>query len=150
MVIAIAKLNVWSYIYFIIVIYLYMTKKTMKKFYYLLIFLIFSTIIQALFFLSNLTEDTDPDPDIEILNIVSKRLHIPWYKDAIISDAWGFFLGLGVGKTLQVNLIYMDFLLISFLYIYFYGEIFLLKTYMILTVNSLEFHLYQISLKLTL
>ena len=118
MVIAIAKLNVWSYIYFIIVIYLYMTKKTMKKFYYLLIFLIFSTIIQALFFLSNLTEDTDPDPDIEILNIVSKRLHIPWYKDAIHSDAWGFFLGLGVGKTLQVNLIYMDFLLISFLYIY--------------------------------
>ena len=118
MVIAIAKLNVWSYIYFIIVIYLYMTKKTMKKFYYLLIFLIFSTIIQTLFFLSNLTKDTDPDPDTDILPIVSKCLHIPWYKNAIKSDAWGFFLGLGVGKKLQVNLIYMDFLLISFLYIY--------------------------------
>ena len=111
---AIAKLNIWSFIYLGISIYLISVKKTMMKYYVIFCFIIFVIFIQVIIFISNIKKEIDPTPDEFILEIINKKLKIPWYKD---SHKMGFFFGLGVAKS-QINLIWMDFIEIVIIYIY--------------------------------
>ena len=111
---AITKINIWSFIYIIISIYLISTQKTMMKYYVFFCFLIFAVFTQLIIFISNLTEQTDPTPDVAILKVINSRLNIPWYAS---SKEMGFFFGLGVTKS-QINLIWMDFIEIVVIYIY--------------------------------
>ena len=111
---AITKLNIWSFIYLGISIYLISVKKTMMKYYIIFCFIIFVIIIQVIIFISNIKKEIDPSPDEFILEIINKKLKIPWYKD---SQKMGFFFGLGVAKS-QINLIWMDFIEVVIIYIY--------------------------------
>ena len=111
---AITKINIWSFVYLGISIYLISVKKTMMKYYNLFCFIIFLIFIQVIIFISNIKSEIDPTPDNEILEVIKQRLKIPWYKK---SEKIGFFFGLGVTKS-QVNLIWMDFIEIVIIYIY--------------------------------
>ena len=111
---AITKLNLWSFIYISIAIYLISTNKSMMKYYILFCFIILAIFIQVIIFISNIQEEIDPTPDNYILKVINENLNIPWYKK---SKKIGFFLGLGMTKS-QVNLIWMDFIEIVIIYIY--------------------------------
>ena len=122
---AISKLNIWSFIYMIFSLFLILTKKSMKKYYILFSFIIFSIILQNAIFVSNIRKETDPghfsykndyDDDIDILEIIKKKLGFHWYTD-MIDDKNGFFLGLGVNR-MQINLMWMDYIEAIILYIY--------------------------------
>ena len=121
---AISKLNIWSFIYMIFSLFLILTKKSMKKYYFLFCFIIFSIILQNTIFVSNIRKETDPgqfsdkddDEDIDILGTIKKKVGFPWYTDWI-DDKNGFFLGLGVNR-LQINLMWMDYIIVIILYIY--------------------------------
>ena len=112
---AITKLNIWSFIYISISIYLIKVEKTMMKFYYIFCFIIFAIFLQVIIFISNITEEIDPSPDKELLDIIQKTLNLPWYNNDEIN--LGFFLGLGVTSS-QVKLIWMDFIEVVVIYIY--------------------------------
>ena len=111
---SISKLNLWSFVYIIISIYLITSTKTMRKYYYIFCFTILAVFAQLIVFISNINQNTDPIPDIRILGIISETLNIPWYKG---DYKYGFFFGLGTTET-QINLIWMDFVDIIVLYIY--------------------------------
>lgn len=115
---AISKLNIWSFIYMIFSLFLILTKKSMKKYYFLFCFIISSIILQNAIFVSNIRKETDPgyNKDDDILNIIKKTIGIPWYTD-LIDDKNGFFLGLGVNR-MQINLMWMDYIEVIILYIY--------------------------------
>ena len=72
----------------------------MMKYYILFCFIIFAIFIQVIIFISNIKEEIDPTPDKEILEVIKKKLNIPWYKK---SEKVGFFLGLGIVKS-QINI----------------------------------------------
>ena len=111
---SIAKLNIWSFVYIIISIYLIQSTKTMRKYYYIFCFTIIAIFAQLLVFISNINPNTDPIPDKKILDIISKTFHMPWYNGDL---KYGFFFGLGISKS-QINLIWMDLIDIVILYIY--------------------------------
>lgn len=117
---AIIKMNIWSFIYILISIYLISAKKTMMKYYVIFCFTISATFIQLIIFISNLQKDTDPRPEIEsknnIFDVIKERLKIPWY-NIYFSNKIGFFLGMGVIR-IQIVQIWMDFVLIVIMYIY--------------------------------
>ena len=118
---AISKLNIWSFIYMIFSIFLILTKKSVKKYYFLFCFFIFSIIFQNFIFVSNIRIETDPSKSEEILKIIQSVLGIPWYTK-YINDQNGFFLGLGVNR-MQINLMWMDYIEVIILYMYldFFG-----------------------------
>ena len=111
---SILKLNLWSFVYIIISIILISTPKTIQKYYYIFCFIILIFFAQLIVFISNLNKRTDPDPDMNILNILKETFNIPWYEGGI---TYGFFYGVGVSKT-QIYLIWVDFIDIIILYIY--------------------------------
>ena len=118
-IMALSKINIFSYFYMILVIYLYLTKKSMKKFYNILIILIVILIVQCLLFLSNLSEYTDPNPNKDILALIKNNFGLPWWSgeqgNNFLNKA--FFLALGVNK-LQVQFLILDFIVISIIYVY--------------------------------
>ena len=111
---AITKLNIWSFIYISISIYLIKVEKTMMKFYFIFCFIIFAIFLQVIIFVSNIKEEIDPSPDREILDIIKNTLYIPWYNDWL---TLGFFLGFGATSS-QIKLIWMDFIEVVVIYIY--------------------------------
>ena len=114
---AIAKLNIWSLIYIIYAIYLILTKKNIKKYYVLYCFVISSIMIQLSLFVSNLQKNTDPNPDLDDIEIMKETFNLPWYKNCGMSDEHAFFFGLGACHS-QINLIWMDFIQVVVIYIY--------------------------------
>ena len=113
---AIVKLNIWSFIYMLFSLFLILTKKSIKKYYFLLCFLIAAIIFQNSIFVSNIRMETDPGKSQEILDTISNTLKIPWYKE-YTDDKNGFFLGLGVNR-MQINLMWMDYVETIIIYIY--------------------------------
>ena len=111
---SIAKLDVWSFVYIIISIYLITSTKTMRKYYYIFCSIIVAVFAQLLIFISNINQSTDPTPNLEVLTILKDTLNIPWYTGDL---KYGFFYGFGTSKS-QINLIWMDFIDIIILYIY--------------------------------
>ena len=92
---ALTKLNIFSFIYFIYFAYLTTTKKTMLKFYILYCLLLILIVIQSIIYVSNISEDTSPRPNLNILNILNNKLNIPWYKnDLNIEKKFAFFMDL--------------------------------------------------------
>ena len=111
---SIAKINVWSFVYILISINLIISANNMKKYYYIFCFLIVAFFAQLILILSNLNKNTSPSPDRKMLYLISKTLHIPWYKGNI---KYGFFYGFGASIS-QIYLICIDLLDIIVLYIY--------------------------------
>ena len=97
----------------------------MYQYYILLIILICSIIIQSLFFVTNITSDTDPQPNKEMLKLIKLKLNFPWFEnlyEKIIGkkdnwESWAFIFGVGIDKT-QINSIWFEFVLICFIFIY--------------------------------
>ena len=110
---AITKLNIWSFIYISIAIYLIKVEKTMMKFYYIFCFIIFVIFLQVIIFILNIKKEIDPSPDEDALSIINETLNLPLYKNLTL----GFFLGFGVTSS-QVKLIWMDFIEVVVIYIY--------------------------------
>ena len=117
----IIKVNIWSIIYMAIVIYLLLTKKNINKFNYLFRFIIISTFIQSIVFLSNINEKIDPNCDINTLKIINETLHIPWYEKTLGDNyiRHSVLLGLGI-NTFQLRLIWIEYSLIFLIYVYLY------------------------------
>ena len=110
----IIKVNIWSIIYMLIVIYLLLTKKNINKFKKLFIIIIISIFVQKSIFLSNLNEETDPKK----INEISFN---PWY-DNVLGNNYlkhSFVLGLGINKS-QILLIWVDYIIVFLIYIYLY------------------------------
>ena len=123
--ISLGKLSIWTFIYFIFTFFLIATKKTMWKFYILSCSIYLIIIIQSIFFLSNLSPKlTDRDYD-NVLDIVQKRLGLPWY-NKILDEKLGFFFGLGVSSS-QVHLLWLEFMQI--VVIFFYLDMFSYSIY---------------------
>ena len=117
--VALTKLNVLSFIYAIYFIFLTMTKKTMKKFYILYCFLIVLMILQSIIYVTNISEDTIPNLNSEILTVLEEKLNIPWYKKRLnIENKYAFFFGFGVNK-IQMRLLLLEYILVILEYIYF-------------------------------
>ena len=117
---AIAKLNIWSFIYLSIAIYLIIAQKTMMKYYKIFRFIIYSIFSQIIIFISNINEDIDPSPE-NTLDVIKVTLNIPWYQNIFSlktnSQKIGFFLGLGVTSS-QIKSIWLDFIEVVIIYIY--------------------------------
>jgi len=120
---SLSKANIFSYIYMIISIIFVFKKKTMYQYFILINFLVCTIIIQSIFFVSNLTEKTDPQYDKEMISLIEKVLYCPWFK-RIFKEFnlpnyyfWGYFFGIGVDKN-QINSIWFEFILVVFIYIY--------------------------------
>ena len=114
---AISKMNIWSFIYMPISIYLIITKKSMKKYYILFCFMIFSIFIKIFIFIFNLHVNTDPRPKIDILNKITERFNIPLFKYLKINEKKAYFFGLGASNY-QIYLIWMEFIEVVIIYIY--------------------------------
>ena len=52
----------------------------MYQYYILLVILVCSIIIQSIFFVTNLTIDTDPEGNKEMLELINKKLNFPWFE----------------------------------------------------------------------
>ena len=103
-------------------------KKTTYQYFILMNFLVCSIIIQSIFFVTNMTEKTDPQPDKEILSKIKEKIGFPWFvplfdkfknfikkyiniNDKYLeSDHWAFLLGVGVDKT-QIYSVSLEFIL---------------------------------------
>ena len=123
---SLTKANLFSYIYIIISIIFIFKKKTMYQYYILLVILVCSIIIQSIFFVTNLTIDTDPEGNKEMLELINKKLNFPWFEylyhklikeNSINWECWAFTFGIGIDKT-QINSIWFEFVLICFIFIY--------------------------------
>ena len=116
--IAITKLNILSFIYLIYSAYLTGGKKTMMKFYVLYCFLLVLILVQSIIYISNISEKTCPDLNLDLLELLKNQLNIPWYNNYLeLEDKFAFFYGFGVNKT-QVLLILLEFVQVMVIYIY--------------------------------
>ena len=120
---SLSKSNIFSYIYMIISIIFVFKKKTMYQYFILMNFLVCSIIIQSIFFVTNMTEKTDPQYDEEMISLIEKVLYCPWFKKIFEYFKlenyyfWGFFFGIGVDKN-QINSIWFEFIVVVFIYMY--------------------------------
>ena len=116
---ALSKLNIYTFIYFLVTFILIATKKTMFKYYLLYIFIYIGIIVQSIFFLLNISDKTSPKTkDKTIFDVLNKTMSIPIYKEHFnLSEKKGFFYGLGINKP-QVNLIWLEFMQIIIIYFY--------------------------------
>jgi hypothetical protein len=119
----ISKLNILSFVDFILVVIIYKNGNKLKSIFYLAcVYLIFFILQYALFTsnVPNISPLTEYNPHIEILKEISENLGLPWYKESFGSK-WGFFFSLGVNRY-QIDTLWMDFIIVMI--IYFYLELF--------------------------
>ena len=116
---ALSKLNIYTFIYFLVTFILIVTKKTMFKYYLLYIFIYIGVIVQSIFFLLNISEKTSTKTkDKTIFDVLNKTMSIPIYKEHFnLNEKKGFFYGLGINQS-QVNLIWLEFMQIIIIYFY--------------------------------
>ena len=116
--IALTKLNLLSLFYFLCFAYLTITKKTMFKFYLLYCILLLLIVVQSIIYITNISADTSPRINLELLEILKELLSIPWYQNRLnIEKKYAFFYGFGVNKT-QMGLLLLEYLQVIVLYIY--------------------------------
>lgn len=113
---AIVKLNIFSFIYILIVFFLQIKNKSISRIYYSSVLISFLIILQTVIFLSNLSIKTDPTPNLELLKILTETLNVPWYPN-YVNESWGFFLGLGVNYY-QIKTLWSDFFVIIVCFLY--------------------------------
>jgi hypothetical protein len=113
---AIVKLNIFSFVYILIVFFLQIKNKSISRIYYSSVLISFLIILQTVIFLSNLSIKTDPTPNVELLSILTETLNVPWYTD-YVNDSWGFFFGLGV-NSYQIKTLWTDFFVIIVCFLY--------------------------------
>ena len=114
--IALTKLNILSFIYFIFFLYLTITKKTMLKFFILYCVLFLLLIIQSIIYITNISESTSPKTNTNLFILLKDKLNIPWYIN-IIDIKYAFFYGLGVNQ-IQISLLILEYIIILVIYIY--------------------------------
>ena len=116
---ALSKLNIYTFIYFLVTFILIATKKTMFKYYLLYIFIYIAILVQSILFLLNINSKTSPKTkDKTIFEVLNKTMSIPIYKERFnLTETTGFFYGLGINES-QTNLIWLEFLQIIVIYFY--------------------------------
>ena len=111
------KINVWSIIYMLIVIYLLLRKKNVNRINFLFITIMISIFIQSMIFLSNLNIETDPKKKIQDFS------YEPWFNyilgNSPIKYKHNVVLGLGINRS-QILLIWVEYIIIFLIYIYLY------------------------------
>ena len=104
------------------IILLLLRRKNIYKFYYTFLLLIISTVLQELFFISNINETSLENIDKDILVILNDTLPIPFYKKYLGKDNYienGILLGGGINHS-QLLLIWNENILLFLIYIYLY------------------------------
>ena len=116
---ALSKLNIYTFIYFLVTFILIVTEKTMFKFYLLYVFIYLGIVAQSIFFLINISTKTSPrEHEEKIFKILNDTMSIPMYKEYFnLTEKDAFFFGLGTNKS-QVNLIWLEFFQIVIIYFY--------------------------------
>ena len=116
---ALNKLSIWTFIYFIVTFILISTKRSMYKFYLLYCFIYVGIIIQSICFLWNINVKTSSrNEDNSIFEVLNKTMGIPIYKEYFgMDEQKGFFFGMGVVRF-QIHYILLDFIQIIILYFY--------------------------------
>ena len=116
---SLSKLNIWTFVYLVITIFLIFVKKTMYRFYLLYCFIFFGLTVQSIFFILNTNSKSYiKTSDSSIYNVTSQALNIPLYKHQFdLTEEKGFFFGLGVSQY-QVNNIILEFIQIIVIYLY--------------------------------
>ena len=117
----IIKVNIWSLIYMLLVLYLLLTKKNINKFNYLFRFMIISILIQSIIFLSNINKEINPEKDETIIKLINETTIFPWYEQIPGNNKikHSILLGLGINKS-QLLLIWFEYTLVFIIYIYIY------------------------------
>ena len=82
-------------------------------------------IIQYSIFVSNISYDSNPFVDNEIISYIEDVIYLPWYRH-IFGFKWGTFLSCGVVRY-QVNALWIDVVILIILY--FYLEFFSFSIY---------------------
>ena len=116
---ALSKLSIWTFIYFIVTFYIIFTKKTMFKFYLLYCFIYLGIITQSIWFIFNINIKTSPrTDDISIFDVLNKTMSIPIYKECFnMNEKEGYFFGMGISKS-QVKNVLLEFIQAIILYLY--------------------------------
>ena len=105
----------------IIIILLLLKQKSIKKFYYLFVFLVISTLIQSMIFLANMNKTSFPNIDEHIIEVLNDTLSIPLY-GKYLGEKYvqnGVLLGVGINQS-QLLLIWCEHILLFLIYIYLY------------------------------
>jgi hypothetical protein len=113
---AIVKLNIISLIYMVYVLIIQIKGKNINRIYNTTIFLCVMVLLQALVFLSNINNDTDPYKDLEILALIKYNLKLPWY-EYVLNDGWAFYCSLGINRY-QIGTLWAEFIVIIICFIY--------------------------------
>ena len=117
---ALSKLNIYTFIYFLVTFILIATKKTMFKYYLLYIFIYIGIIDQSMIFILNINDKTSfkRKNDTYIFDVLNKTMSIPMYREYYnFTEKTAFFYGLGIDNT-QVNIIWLDYMQIIIIYFY--------------------------------
>ena len=111
----IIKINIWSIIYMLAVIYLLLTKKNINRINFLFKIIIISTFFQSVIILSNINKNNDPKEKIQELS------YEPWFNYTLGNNTikHSLILGLGINRS-QVLLIWVEYIIIFLIYIYLY------------------------------
>ena len=125
---ALSKLSIWTFFYFLVTFFIIFTKKTMFKFYLLYCFIYVGIIVQSFCFLLNINKKTSPrNDDDKIFDILNITMNIPIYKEVFnMAEKGGYFFGMGITKS-QVNDLLLEF--IQVIILYFYLNIFSFSIY---------------------
>ncbi len=121
---ALFKMNIISIFYIILVFIFQIKGKNYKKLYSLSLIISSLIFFQTIMFLSNLSEKSDPNSNqqyvIENLSLIKEYLSIPWldYTSKYLSIKMNFFLSFGENNY-QVLILWLEFLIIVFIFIYF-------------------------------
>ena len=116
---ALSKLSIWTFIYFLVTFFIIFSKKTMFKFYLLYCFIYIGIIVQSFWFLLNINIKTSPrTDDTSIFDVLNKTMSIPIYKEYFnMDEKEGYFFGMGITKS-QVNYLLLEFIQVIILYFY--------------------------------
>jgi len=120
---ALFKMNIFSVFYIVLVLIIQFTGKNYRTIYRLSLLISTLIITQALVFLSNISEDSDPHGDNtskQNLQFIKEYLHLPWIDKSKENNKNPiyFFLSFGVNNY-QVVVLWLEFLIIIFMFIYF-------------------------------
>ena len=123
---ALLKVNIISFILLFFVIYTYIKNElNTQVMFYISSLVLFLFNLQYLLFVSNISYNTNPFKDNEIMVYLKEILKIPWYYE-FLGTKWGFFLSCGVYQY-QIRTLWIDVIILIILY--FYLEFFSFSLY---------------------
>ena len=114
---AVIKANIISFFFLVCVILTYSRKVMSTKIMFNISLAVLSVfIVQYILFVSNISYDTNPFTDNEVISYIEELFYVPWYKH-FLGTRWGTFFSCGVVRY-QLNALWIDVIILIILYFY--------------------------------